>query len=556
MTGPFGSYARLYRAAGWAGVLPLPAGEKSDPPKGFTGNRGAWPSDGDIDRWMKSKPGGNIAVRLPDGVVGIDVDAYHGGIDTLADLIERFGDLPDTWSSTSRTDNSGIMLYRCPSASKWPGDLGQGIESIRFGHRYMVAPPSIHPETQRPYRWFRPGGTPAGEGELPTPDELPQLPAAWVDGVPTLGRSTTPQQPLLTAAPVGNGGAVGRVMDRFYSAMASPGGRHDAMVETTAALVRLVSLGVEGADTALREARSAFIVAVADRSSDGEAIAEWERAVDGAAALIATTAATPLRERLRLPDERDPIPVADLVWTEPIPLRPPPPPPFPTDALPPVLRRWVEAHESAVQVPSDLPAVLALSALSAVAAGRATVSVGWEEPVNLYLAVLMGSGSRKSAVVRAALEPVVDLEHHLVDKASPAIFAAKAEQKIAVASEKEAAKNGDPAALAAAMAKVEEIVVPSKPRLLVNDATPEKLARLMAEQGRALAVIDDEAGVMQKLTGSAYGDSSRLDVLLKSHSTGVPLIVDRVGAESFRVDNPLLTIGVAVQPEEWGRRLV
>jgi hypothetical protein len=47
-------------------------------------------------------------------------------------------------------------------------------------------------------------------------------------------------------------------------------------------------------------------------------------------------------------------------WEEPVPLGPVVPA-FPVDALPPVLREWVTAVSTAVQVPTDLPALQTLS---------------------------------------------------------------------------------------------------------------------------------------------------------------------------------------------------
>src|SRR5690606_40386728 len=48
--------------------------------------------------WEKSERGkeGNIASRMPRGVIGIDVDATRGkpGADTFRELIARYGELP------------------------------------------------------------------------------------------------------------------------------------------------------------------------------------------------------------------------------------------------------------------------------------------------------------------------------------------------------------------------------------------------------------------------------------------------------------------------------
>ncbi len=72
----YGRAAVALRALGWLGVLPLPVGQKWPPPEGFTGRDGRDPSDDDIAAWIGHQPCANVAVRYPDGVLGLDVDNY------------------------------------------------------------------------------------------------------------------------------------------------------------------------------------------------------------------------------------------------------------------------------------------------------------------------------------------------------------------------------------------------------------------------------------------------------------------------------------------------
>src|SRR3954452_24987462 len=184
----FADHAVAYRAAGWLGTLPLPAGKKFPPPSGYTGEDGAWPTDADITTWSDSfAPGFNLALRLPQDIVGIDVDAYDDkpGAATLAAAEAKWGPLPPTYISSARTDGvSGIRLYRIPVGLDWPNEVGPGIETIRFGHRYVVAAPSINPKTGTAYHWTAPDGPPA---EVPALAQAPDLPDAWVTGL-TSGR--------------------------------------------------------------------------------------------------------------------------------------------------------------------------------------------------------------------------------------------------------------------------------------------------------------------------------------------------------------------------------
>jgi hypothetical protein len=152
----FADHAAAYRAAGWVGTLPLPAGQKFPPPSGYTGDGGIWPSDQDITAWSnRASDDFNLALRLPENLIGIDVDAYDDkpGAATLADAEARWGALPSTYISSARDGVSGIRLYRIPTGLDWPNVVGPGIETVRYGHRYVVAAPSINPKTGTAYRW-------------------------------------------------------------------------------------------------------------------------------------------------------------------------------------------------------------------------------------------------------------------------------------------------------------------------------------------------------------------------------------------------------------------
>lgn len=190
------SYAEAsprYLAQGWTGVLPLKRGTKFPPPKGTTGRAGADPTTDQIDQWSQARffRRGGIGLRLPVGVIGIDVDAYDGrtGAETLDEAQARWGVLPDTVWSTSRDDGvSGIRLYRAAGefvgVLKFP-ELGIGdVDIIQHHHRYVVGWPSIHPEG-RPYRWVA-GGVEVG---VPDPAGLPELPGSWLENLSTYSRA-------------------------------------------------------------------------------------------------------------------------------------------------------------------------------------------------------------------------------------------------------------------------------------------------------------------------------------------------------------------------------
>jgi hypothetical protein len=213
--GPYAEAALVYYRAGWA---PIPVRGKAHPVAGYTGNDGAVPSFADISAWSQNGYGAwNIGVRLPDHVIGIDQDHYDGkaGAATIADREARWGALPPTPCSTSRTDGSRIRFYRVPEGLAWPGDLGQGsgVEIIRRAHRYAVVWPSVHPVTGATVLWFDAAGEEV-DGP-PLLGTLAALPVGWVAGM-TGGEASSP--------PVGEKGTAA---DPF----ADPGGwRHEGPI--------------------------------------------------------------------------------------------------------------------------------------------------------------------------------------------------------------------------------------------------------------------------------------------------------------------------------------
>ncbi|MBT2566575.1 bifunctional DNA primase/polymerase [Arthrobacter sp. ISL-85] len=289
----------LYRDAGWRGVLPIPARQKKPVPTGYTGRDGAWPSYSDVYDWAEQLPDGNIALRLPAGVIGIDVDHYEGkdGGGTLAALQDAHGPLPETWRTGSRADGvSGIRLYRVPEGLRWPGDLGNGIEVIQTRHRYAVVWPSVHPNGGT-YRWTGPDGVTRASG-VPAPADLAPLPPAWVKALTGGHREQDVTAASLDGAAVNAwlaGHGAGETCRRMahaaqgYAAALAFGqrSRHDAAMDAAMGICHLAAEGHIGALEALGAVRSAFLDAVAGDRTPEEAAAEWDRLQDGAVAIAA-----------------------------------------------------------------------------------------------------------------------------------------------------------------------------------------------------------------------------------------------------------------------------
>ncbi len=235
-------------------------------------------------------------------------------------------------------------------------------------------------------------------------------------------------------------------------------------------------------------------------------------------------------------------------------------PEFPTHALPDVLRQWVEAESHATQTPADLAGWLALAVCSVGIARRAVVEPrpGWREPVNLFAAVLLEPGNRKSAVFADAMKPLRELEAELIEAARPIVARTQSDRRqdegrLRKLEKAAGEKHGDEAAEARNLAgnlaaDLAEQAEPVLPRLIVDDATAEKLGMMLAEQGGRIASMSPEGGVFDLMAG-LYSKSGipQFGVYLMGHS-GDDLITDRVSRQSVRVERPALTCAYAMQP--------
>lgn len=316
MASPYSTAAHDYFNAGWY-PIPLPHNAKDPVPVGFTGQDGEFVSERQVLEWSKPKarfdtkkvnfPVGNVALRLPKTVIGIDVDAYgtKKGDETLAAAEEDWGALPPTWVSTSRTDGiSGIRLFAVPEGLAWPGELpqGKGVEILQWAHRYAVVAPSTNPDNNGlPYRWFQEEETDEGvvlaprEDEFPAVDEIPALPQEWIDGLSggkkfstrvvdeTMGirelqawldRRPDPDTPCTVMR------ATVTKYSRLIRQASDDGGAHDAGRDGAWAVLGDAKAGHCGVIRGLTELRNIFLAAVRERRADeGAAKSEWARIV-------------------------------------------------------------------------------------------------------------------------------------------------------------------------------------------------------------------------------------------------------------------------------------
>lgn len=300
---PYRASASDYLDAGWS-PIPLPPGKKFPPPTGFTGKTGmmasradafTWYTEGEYETDNGTQKVGNVALRLPPNVLGIDVDHYgtKTGADSIAEAEAELGPLPRTWIATSRPDTaSGIRLYRVPEGLSWRGLAD--VDAIHHSWRYVVAPPSIHPTTGNEYVWITPDGElHGGTGDLPSPATLPELPAPWVKHLsgPASATSSAGSVDLdsvgqaIAAMPKGEPcGCINRAAGKTLT---TAGGRHDSYLRAVLAVLGHGRRGCPGAAATLQRMRAAFVAEVTSTGdllrTPEQAASEWSNYFTGAA---------------------------------------------------------------------------------------------------------------------------------------------------------------------------------------------------------------------------------------------------------------------------------
>jgi hypothetical protein len=392
---------------GWA-PLPIPARSKGAPPTGFTGYAGKYPTATQLDSWSWD---GNVAIRLPPDVVGVDVDVYHGGSAGLDELQERFGMLPQTVWSTSREDGSGIGLFRVPVGTTLATDPAQGIDMIQAHHRYMVVWPSIHPEG-RLYQWIDEQDQGEPLDGPPEPGDLPDLPWAWIEGLSVskseAARAATPdevrafvEQHTAQTRPAALRGVEKRLAEYV-------GARHDTLVEVACWALREAAAGLYTADAALDVLHRWWRRVMDDpERRDG---GEFGSAVMWA---VAQVAAEPERvaeiaERPVVPANVNPETGEIAQWTN-----------LPDQfwqARPAFGHIRQAAHNRMVSADAVLLAVLARVVMLTPPTIALPAIVGSRVSLNLFVSILDASGGGKSAAVAVARELV---PHDRLDVADP-----------------------------------------------------------------------------------------------------------------------------------------
>ncbi len=183
-------------------------------------------------RWQDANIG--IATGAGSGLVVLDIDPRHGGDVSLAELMERHGDLPQTLESATGGGGWHVLFKHPGIAFKNSASvLGEGLD-VKTDGGYIVASPSLHASGRR-YEWRDDDARPA---EMPS----------WLVELLTA--------PVRREQPGGGARTVARSDARALDTIIAEGSRNDALFRRVACRLRGAGAGYGEIVTACLEANA------------------------------------------------------------------------------------------------------------------------------------------------------------------------------------------------------------------------------------------------------------------------------------------------------------
>lgn len=504
------------------------------------------PSDDEFQAWTERYDSWAIVTGSISGIVVVDCDSPQA----LAWAEEHLPATPMQVLTGEKAPGfrGRHLYYRHPGArvgnkARIRTDEGKLALDVRGDGGYVLAPGSPHPSGLQ-------YDAVAGFGDV-HPSLLPILALERLEANDE--PAETPQVPYLRAVP-SDSERFNRArlwMEKREPAVEGQGG-DDHTFRTACNLVRGFELDDDDAMALLLEWNQ---LCCPTWTQD-----ELQQKLDNARAygkdpfgsLLWTPGYVPKRatngEAAPLPPE--PKPVSE--WAPPEPLLQFDPPTFPLGFLPHPLGDFAGALAIATQTPPDLAGMLVLAAVATCAQRYVEVEArrGWVEPINLYTVTVLPPANRKSAVMSAVTRPLLEWERIQAEANRQAVIEAEEAQKALTREIELLRKKGAPSTQIIPLREhLERIEVPTAPRLVADDITPERAASLMGENGERLAILSAEGGIFDIIAGRYSNGSANVDLFLKSHN-GEPLKVDRQRREREPVylTKPALTLGLAIQP--------
>ncbi|MFN8179286.1 MAG: bifunctional DNA primase/polymerase [bacterium] len=202
---PLLAAALEYAARGWP-VLPLHTpvdgactcgkancGSVGKHPRTEHGAKDATTDEGTIRGWWSKWSAANVGIATGKAsFVALDVDPRHGGDESLADLEQREGKLPDTVEALTGGGGRHVLLEYPEGGVRTRAGIASGLD-VRSDGGFIVAPPSLHASGRR-YEWelsstpqdiplagmpawlIALAGRPSRNGDRPEPTDATRIP--------------------------------------------------------------------------------------------------------------------------------------------------------------------------------------------------------------------------------------------------------------------------------------------------------------------------------------------------------------------------------------------
>ena len=248
-------------------------------------------------------------------------------------------------------------------------------------------------------------------------------------------------------------------------------------------------------------------------------------------------------------------------WPDPVPLGDAgDPSALPVTPFPSWMRDHIVSLSANLQVPHDLPALLALCLASGALQKKAEVQIqpGWKEPLTLWGCAVLDSGTRKSPTFKAMAAPISEHETALREAIRDPHVKALDRKEVLEARLKRAkniaakAKEDDRMAaendVEAAREELDAHHVPPLPQLHVDDITSEELLRLMAKNNGRLLAMSPEGDLFKYMAGRYDTTGAVLNVYKKAWTGEEAARDNRVTREGTDVPNPALAVAICTQP--------
>ncbi|GBE29054.1 MAG TPA: DUF3987 domain-containing protein [Bacteroidetes bacterium] len=246
-------------------------------------------------------------------------------------------------------------------------------------------------------------------------------------------------------------------------------------------------------------------------------------------------------------------------WEEPLPLDTFDLRELPEDLLPPPLGPMVSAVARFIEVPPEIPALTIFAIVATAVQGKYRVQIreGHHEELSIWTMSLAESGERKTPTLDRLRIPLDKWKHDRAASIASTIREAKAKRELqerAIKILKEQIEIDDPDELQDAAYRVADMegalsTIPVPPEIYSNDITPEELVVRMAENHGCMAIISDEAGMFDTLSGRyAQKGGVNLDAV-NSGWNGGRVSSHRRSREAIHIERAYLSFALTVQPD-------